>query len=200
MQKETGMLRLTIPQPCQESWNEMTPVERGAFCKSCSKTVIDFSAMSDAAILHHLQSNKSEACGRFRNEQLNRPLAFISAEALTMDIPIWKKYLAILFICFSAILTGCKQPGDINPYYISPDPPFENIPGVDSTMGKTDSANGPVPANTNESSAIKPNCNARDGEIYTMGMIGTEIHTLSPVLTYPGPSLLEQLLGKYKYV
>ncbi|MBS1595356.1 MAG: hypothetical protein JST90_13650 [Bacteroidetes bacterium] len=44
-------LHLTIPTPCHERWDDMTATERGAFCHSCSKEVIDFSAMTDSELL-----------------------------------------------------------------------------------------------------------------------------------------------------
>lgn len=104
------MLRLSIPQPCHELWDQMTPTYNGAFCSSCQKTVIDFSQMSDAAIIQFWQEKKEgPVCGRFKKSQLNRTLDIISPEVLYMDIPAWKKYLAVLFICFSGLITGCKN-------------------------------------------------------------------------------------------
>jgi hypothetical protein len=40
-------LRLNIPAPCTQAWNEMLPENNGRFCLSCQKKVIDFSVMSD---------------------------------------------------------------------------------------------------------------------------------------------------------
>lgn len=32
-------MKISIPKPCNENWNEMTPDQQGAFCKVCSKVV-----------------------------------------------------------------------------------------------------------------------------------------------------------------
>jgi hypothetical protein len=66
--------------------------------------------MSDKDILDYFGKRKDQpVCGRFRNEQLNKPIIYISPEVFTMDIPLWKKYLAALFICFSVFMTGCTS-------------------------------------------------------------------------------------------
>jgi len=40
----TKRFTISIPEPCTENWNEMTPTERGKFCAHCQKDVIDFSS------------------------------------------------------------------------------------------------------------------------------------------------------------
>ncbi len=64
---------ISIPMPCHEQWQNMTAVSNGRHCNACSKTVVDFTAMSDTAIAQYLQLHQN-VCGRFRNEQLSRPL------------------------------------------------------------------------------------------------------------------------------
>lgn len=54
----------------------MTPVERGRFCGSCQKTVVDFSGMTDRQILEVWKENRfAMPCGRYLPSQLNRPIA-----------------------------------------------------------------------------------------------------------------------------
>lgn len=67
-------IRVEIPEPCSENWNEMTPTERGAFCHKCNKDVFDFSFMTDSEIIQTLSNNKN-TCGRFREDQLNTPMS-----------------------------------------------------------------------------------------------------------------------------
>jgi hypothetical protein len=63
-----------IPEPCHEDWQRMTPVAQGRFCHSCAKHVIDFSTMTDEQILTHISKAAGGMCGRFANDQLQRPL------------------------------------------------------------------------------------------------------------------------------
>lgn len=67
-------MKLTIPSPCSENWNNMTPQGRNKFCASCRKTIIDFSTLSDAAVIRYLQEQPQDVCGRFSNTQLERDL------------------------------------------------------------------------------------------------------------------------------
>ena len=67
-------MKIEIPQPCHEKWTEMNHTEKGAFCLTCQKEVIDFSQMSDAQIKQHFAQSVGKACGRFRADQLDRPL------------------------------------------------------------------------------------------------------------------------------
>src|SRR5215217_1712729 len=63
-------LSLTLPKPCSETWSNFTPTSTGGFCASCSKTVIDFTKMSDDQIRGFFTSKPAHTCGRFRPDQL----------------------------------------------------------------------------------------------------------------------------------
>ncbi|PSL35922.1 carboxypeptidase-like regulatory domain-containing protein [Chitinophaga ginsengisoli] len=99
--KTQSSVILSISQPCHESWNEMTPTDKGRFCQSCQKTVTDFSTLTDAQLIELLKNKQASACGRFTASQLNRvvnapvpmkhrrPFISIAAivAALTITIP-----------------------------------------------------------------------------------------------------------------
>lgn len=64
--------QLQISSPCAEDWGTMLPEEKGKFCLSCQKSVIDFSGMSDAAIVRVLEQSTGDICGRLRASQQQR--------------------------------------------------------------------------------------------------------------------------------
>lgn len=80
-------LQLTIPTPCHENWDGMTPSEKGKFCGSCQKQVIDFSNMSDRQVAQFFKKpSTGSVCGRFMSDQLDRAI-----EIPKKRIP-WLKY------------------------------------------------------------------------------------------------------------
>ena len=83
-----------IPQPCAESWDAMLPTGPGRHCAACQKTVVDFTEKTDAEILAYLAQAMGDTCGRFGNDQLNRPLlpALVARPASR-----WHAWLALAF-------------------------------------------------------------------------------------------------------
>ncbi|MGC4104031.1 hypothetical protein [Ferruginibacter sp.] len=102
------MLKISIPQPCHEDWNAMTPNEQGRHCNVCVKTVVDFTSMSDEEVKHFFLHKKEEkVCGRFRGEQLQRIRIELPYNVLTIRMASWKKFLAIMLLVFSSTLFSC---------------------------------------------------------------------------------------------
>ena len=82
---------ITVPQPCAESWAAMTPTSTGRHCAACQKNVVDFTLKTDTEILALLaQASAGSVCGRFRTEQLARPLRELAAPARSR----WRNWLA----------------------------------------------------------------------------------------------------------
>jgi len=52
----------------------MSPEEKGRFCSSCQKTVVDFTSMSDSGVAAFFKKVDGPVCGRFFADQLERPL------------------------------------------------------------------------------------------------------------------------------
>jgi hypothetical protein len=65
---------LHIPEPCHENWDAMTNANKGRHCQSCNKIVVDFSVMSDRQVLEYFKTTTGKTCGRFHDDQLQRPL------------------------------------------------------------------------------------------------------------------------------
>lgn len=69
-------IQLTIPTPCHENWDNMLPADKGKFCQSCSKEVIDFSNMSDSQLVAFFKKpTTGSVCGRFMDDQLGRQIS-----------------------------------------------------------------------------------------------------------------------------
>lgn len=102
------MLKISVPEPCHEDWNAMTPNEQGRHCTSCAKTVVDFTSMSDEAIKHFFIIKKEEkVCGRFKNEQLHRIVIELPHNIFYIPMPGWKKFLVASLLVFSTTLFSC---------------------------------------------------------------------------------------------
>jgi hypothetical protein len=65
---------LKLQTPCDENWENMTPNEKGRFCDSCSKNVIDFSQMSLTEITKIMKKSDDNICARVSKKQLDIPL------------------------------------------------------------------------------------------------------------------------------
>jgi hypothetical protein len=66
-------IQISIPNPCSENWDEMTPSGQGKFCDNCQKTVVDFTGWTDSALYEFLTQNKAtRICGRVRFDQIDR--------------------------------------------------------------------------------------------------------------------------------
>ncbi|HEY0029992.1 MAG TPA: OmpA family protein [Bacteroidia bacterium] len=63
----------SIPSPCLQDFSKMKKDEKGRFCESCAKHVIDFSKKREPEIQEYLYQNQDkEICGTFANSQLNQ--------------------------------------------------------------------------------------------------------------------------------
>lgn len=63
--------KLNIPEPCHEDWQQMSPTQKGKFCASCQKEVIDFTKLSSTEIARKTK-NATQLCGRFTSMQLDQ--------------------------------------------------------------------------------------------------------------------------------
>lgn len=96
MKKQTYIY---IQEPCHENWSNMTSEQQGRFCHSCSKTVTDFSNMSDTEILKYLSAASGNTCGRFAADQVNR-------EIHVPATPVKKTFWAYLLSMFLPVMVA----------------------------------------------------------------------------------------------
>ena len=70
--------RLRIEAPCGQSWEGMTPTDKGRFCAECKLEVVDFTRFTDAQILEYFeryQKGQTRICGRMQSERLQGGMA-----------------------------------------------------------------------------------------------------------------------------
>ncbi|WP_052259402.1 hypothetical protein [Flavobacterium sp. KMS] len=102
--------KISIPEPCHENWDKMTPAENGRFCISCSKTVVDFTRMLPDEVQHFFIANKNKSvCGRFKNSQLENVTIQIPTEVLYKQTQYHKMFLLALFIAMGTTLFSCQN-------------------------------------------------------------------------------------------
>jgi hypothetical protein len=113
-------ITLQIPEPCHEDWNQMTPQGLGRHCESCAKTVVDFTAKSDKFIASYFKKHDN-ICGRFRSDQLNRPID-LSVRRNAILPP-----LAASFILPLAMLAASSAYGQESPKQFSRDASYVSL-------------------------------------------------------------------------
>lgn len=108
------MAQLTIPTPCTEDWNQMTPSAKGAFCQKCQVDVMDFTEKTNEEIKNFFQRNKGKkTCGHIRQAQLaNFNNSYANWENQSTQT-FWSKFLWACMITFGMTLfTGCETTDD----------------------------------------------------------------------------------------
>ena len=90
-------IRISIPQPCHESWESMDATACGAFCHSCQKEVVDFTTMTDSSVISYQESHPI-GCGKFRNDQIDTKLII---PVLDNGVFRWKALVLSLLSLFS---------------------------------------------------------------------------------------------------
>lgn len=101
---------ISIPKPCHENWNNMTPKYKGRFCNSCVKTVIDFTKMNTYEIQDFINDNKSNRiCGHFKQSQLDSINIHIPSKVLEQRQTFHKTFLLALLITMGTTLMNCTN-------------------------------------------------------------------------------------------
>jgi hypothetical protein len=146
---------LSIHKPCNQAWDTMTETEKGRFCNSCSKTIVDFTSMSDKQLINYfLEQKNQQVCGRVMTDQLDTVLS--PAEPVRKRFGYWK------YIAASALLFFTKASLKAQ---IKVDPsPQEHT----SSLNKKDSVVFNAPQ-TLEEVKVTANTTHRDGRYTMMG-------------------------------
>lgn len=128
---------VSIPKPCHEDWNKMTPNEQGAFCSVCSKTVVDFTTKTTGEIKDFFRQNIGQKiCGRFEQQQLKPIPVKVSPQRKQW----FARFAMALYMVFGSMLFTSCGPGD------------ERVGKVDTheRMGEVAPVPDTVKSNTND--------------------------------------------------
>lgn len=116
-EKVTFELQVLVPHPCHEDWNTMTPDNRGRFCGSCSKSVVDFTAMTRTEFQDFISVHRDEqVCGRFHSLQIDhsrsrREQLFVKTRQWVEQHTVkrWTRAALMMAISWGMLLTGCSR-------------------------------------------------------------------------------------------
>lgn len=103
-------IQISIDDPCNERWEDLSPEGKNRYCTSCQKTVVDFASMTDAEIFQYIQQSAGKSmCGSFFPDQLERTI-LMPLPAKKYRLPVFLgKAAAILLLAQSVCNTLLAQ-------------------------------------------------------------------------------------------
>jgi len=99
-----NQFQLQIEEPCHEQWDKMNPVEKGRFCSSCAKKVIDFSSTEKENIVRFLSESNGEVCGRVPVTMLDQPVKLSDGDKQKLG-----RFVLALLLTFGSFLFASAQ-------------------------------------------------------------------------------------------
>lgn len=175
-------LKISIPTPCHEDWNGMhaVPGASARHCDSCAKNVTDFTGMTDAQMNAYIRESGGKLCGRFRPDQLGRPLRAASSPSRSNPLKVAATAAGLMFA--SAVVEGqqVEKP-------VPPKPAIEIEAQITGEIAIYD----PVTLNDTVPSPVIP-------QPPVLGRIA--IPQPPPVDTVPEPGDEDWLVGDIEYV
>lgn len=144
---------ISIPKPCHENWNTMLPEEKGRFCNSCSKTVIDFTTMDRLEVQDFINQNEqNNICGHFKQTQLNSINLHIPSHELTKKQSFNRMFLWTLLIVMGTSLMNCTNKNGTKQK-------IDSIEIIDSTSKKVIKTLEALPKTDKKDSIQNNSCN-----------------------------------------
>jgi hypothetical protein len=117
MKKESS--KVIVSNPCNEDWSKMSSSENGRHCKTCNKTVIDFSHWEISDIKSYLKKTGNHICGHFQSLQvmIERPIhhqflvdVYFQTEKKIKSTYLKSLILSLIMACM--FLVGCNVPSE----------------------------------------------------------------------------------------
>ncbi|RYZ45346.1 MAG: hypothetical protein EOO14_25845, partial [Chitinophagaceae bacterium] len=148
---------LAVAQPCHERWEDMTLEDKGRFCGACSKTVVDFSVMTDREMAAYFSKAKSGLCGRFHSGQLNRPVAVPPKQ-----FPWLRPFVPVALSAMTLFLEACTPGSAVTGNVSVAESVIENATEIDAAPRIVSEQSLAQPADTS-----KPVKKEKDAQVIT---------------------------------
>lgn len=84
---------ISVKKPCSENFDTFSITEKGGFCSSCTKEVIDFTTMTDSELIAHLSDGNKNTCGRFKKSQLK---SYVPMKSYTSNNNLVSRGIAVM--------------------------------------------------------------------------------------------------------
>lgn len=184
---------IKIPEPCHEGWDTMTPKDKGRFCGSCNKTVVDFTKMDTYQIQDFLQQNKDKRiCGHIKQTQLDSINLIIPLSLIQQKHSVYKSFFLAAMIIMGTTLFNCSSKNG-TPKKI------DTIEVIDSTKNEVIDILGLIemPVKTDSLSTEKKACNSTKVNLALIppvdGMLTVETITTGEIVMKPDPVKIDSL-------
>ncbi len=67
-------MKIEIPKPCSQKWDDLSPSGENKHCSLCQKVIVDYTKYSNKALVDLISKSDGEVCGKFLSSQLNHDL------------------------------------------------------------------------------------------------------------------------------
>ncbi|MDO6471326.1 carboxypeptidase-like regulatory domain-containing protein [Maribacter sp. 1_MG-2023] len=122
-------LTIDVKEPCKENFTNFSKTEKGGFCQSCEKEVIDFTNFSDTELVNYLSNSKKKTCGMFKASQLK---SYETHTLQTMNNSMFHKGIAMMSFSLLA-LCATEVKGQET---ASIEPTIELVSSLEGVVGK----------------------------------------------------------------
>ncbi len=122
-------LQLLLTNPCLKHWDDLHSSNKGRYCDSCDKHIVDLSEKTDAQLIAFFKRKKEDTCGRLLASQLGRELV------LPQSKPNWHWLLPL---AVGAIIVSPVQATELRPIVIHKDQTSTLAPALVQTSVNTD--------------------------------------------------------------
>ncbi len=63
-------IQISIKKPCNQNFEAFTKTDRGGYCQSCKKEVLDLTQMTDKELIHYFSTAVGKPCAKLKKSQL----------------------------------------------------------------------------------------------------------------------------------